>query len=103
MLSYLVNRHYHLLTKEVPEEMRVDQPKVVYLPSHTCEKVTYLEPTKKKESRLRMRKSKQIVESNPNIGDWYLLIDLVVPFASLPTTFPSSSTGNNMSVSSAAN
>lgn len=34
MLSYLTNRHYQLLTKDLPEEMRAEQPKFVYLPAY---------------------------------------------------------------------
>ena len=60
MLSYLSNRHYHLLTKELPEEMRSDQPKVVYLPSHSVERVSYKKLVKP-QSKLKLRKSKQIL------------------------------------------
>lgn len=59
MLSYLSNRHYHLLTKELPEEMRVDQPKVVYLPAHNVEQVAY-ETEKKEKPKLKIRRSKQL-------------------------------------------
>jgi len=34
MLSYLTNRHYHLLNKDLPDELKAEQPQVVYLPTH---------------------------------------------------------------------
>jgi|LakMenE01Jun11ns_1017448.scaffolds.fasta_scaffold5672685_1 hypothetical protein len=34
MLSYLVNRQYHKLTNLLPENLQVDQPERVYLPSY---------------------------------------------------------------------
>ena len=43
MLSFLCNRHYHKMTKELPEEMKIDQPKVVYLPAHNGDKITFHE------------------------------------------------------------
>lgn len=69
MLSYLSNRHYHLLTKELPEELRIDQPKVVYLPAHHGEKID-IRSENRKESRLKIKKSRQMQETLPSIGDW---------------------------------
>ena len=59
MLSYLSNRHYHLLTKEFPEELKIDQPKVVYLPAHNGSKKNR-EVDKKTTTKLKIRRSKQM-------------------------------------------
>ena len=49
--------------------MRLDQPQVVYLPSHACEKVE-IQSLNKTQSKLKIRKSKQQADSNPDMGDW---------------------------------
>lgn len=49
--------------------MRADQPKVVYLPSHNIEKAD-TRTHSKTQPKLKVRKSKQLVEINANIGDW---------------------------------
>jgi hypothetical protein len=59
MLSYLSNRHYHLLTKEFPDELKIDQPKVVYLPAHNGIK-KMREADKKTSNKLKLKRSKQI-------------------------------------------
>lgn len=68
MLSYLANRHYQLLTKELPEELKSEQPRVVYLPSHN---VAHALPSEegKRSSKLRLKRSKQTQEQH-SPGDW---------------------------------
>jgi hypothetical protein len=84
--------------------MRTDQPKVVYLPSHTIEKIDYRPPKQQQpQSKLKLRKSKQIAESTPFIGDWYVLLNLVAPSAFRLTTSPLTFTANSMSASNAGN
>lgn len=100
MLSYLTNRHYHLLTKELPEEMRNDQPKVVYLPAHNSEKVTY--PTHKRgPSKLKVKRSRQLLETSHSIGDWYYSFDKVAQPVFHQTTSQSNFTARSMCVSNA--
>lgn len=99
MLSYLSNRHYHLLTKEFPEELKIDQPKVVYLPAHNSLKKNR-EIDKKPPSKLKLKRSKQMAETSV-IGDWYCILYTAAPFASPSTTFQSSFMARNMSASNA--
>ncbi len=100
MLSYLTNRHYHLLTKELPEEMRTDQPKVVYLPAHNSEKITY-QTHKRGPSKLKIKRSKQILETSHSMGDWYFLFDIVVPPVFRQTTSRFNFTAKSMCASNA--
>jgi hypothetical protein len=99
MLSYLSNRHYHLLTKEFPEELKIDQPKVVYLPAHNGLKKSRA-IDKKPTNKLKLKRSKQMVSTSA-IGDWYSILHAAAPYASRLTTFRWSFTARSMSVSNA--
>ena len=69
MLSYLCNRHYQILTKEFPEELKVDQPKVVYLPAHNGERRAK-DGEKKGNTKLKLKRSRQLNEYSSPVGDW---------------------------------